>query len=79
LDKKILIKKSGDLAVASNAPTFKQISYTVKNGDTLGQISKKFNINVTDLRKWNNVPKNKADIKPGSKLKVMLEAGQPAT
>lgn len=79
LGQKILIKKSGDLAVASNAPTFKQISYTVKNGDTLGQISKKFNINVTDLRKWNNVPKNKADIKPGSKLKVMLEAGQPTT
>jgi membrane-bound lytic murein transglycosylase D len=70
---KILIKKSGDLAVASNAPVFKQISYTVKNGDTLGQISKKFNVNVVDLRKWNNVPKNRADIKPGSKLKLMVE------
>lgn len=76
---KILIKKSGDIAVASTAPAFKHISYTVKPGDTLGQISKKFNVNVTDLRKWNEVPKNRADIKPGSKLKVLIEAGQPAS
>jgi len=65
--------------VASTAPSVKQISYTVKPGDTLAQISKKFNVNVTELRKWNNVPKNKADIKPGSKLKVMIEAGHPST
>ena len=76
---KIMIKKVGDIAVASNGPTFKQISYTVKSGDTLGQISKKFSVNVTDLRKWNNVPKNSADLKPGSKLKLMVEAGQPTT
>ncbi|MDD4914953.1 MAG: LysM peptidoglycan-binding domain-containing protein [Methylococcales bacterium] len=73
---KIVIKKNGDLAIAANnVPAFKQISYTVKNGDTLGEISKKFNVNVIDLRKWNNVPKNSADIKPGSKLKVMIETG----
>lgn len=76
---KITIKKTGNITVASTAPVIKQISYTVKSGDTLGQISKKFNVNVTDLRKWNNVPKNRADIKPGSKLKLMIEAGQPST
>jgi membrane-bound lytic murein transglycosylase D len=76
---KIVIKKSGDIAVASNAPAFKQISYTVKSGDTLSVISKKFNVNVVDLRKWNNVPKNSADIKPGSKLKVMVETGTPTS
>jgi len=76
---KITIKKTGSITVASTAPAFKQISYTVKPGDTLGQISKKFSVNVTDLRKWNNVPKNKADIKPGSKLKVMIESGHSST
>ena len=75
IGQKILIKKGGDITVASNAPTYKQVSYTVKPGDTLGQISKKFNVNVTDLRKWNNVPKNSAEIKPGSKLKLMIEPG----
>jgi len=76
---KIVIKKTGDIAVASNAPSFKQISYTIKSGDTLGEIAKKFNINVTDLRKWNKVPKNSATLKSGETLKVMVEAGTPAS
>jgi len=77
---KLTIKKSGgSIAVASTAPVIKQISYTVKAGDSLGQISKKFHVDVTDLRKWNNVPKNRSDIKPGSKLKLMIEPGQPST
>jgi membrane-bound lytic murein transglycosylase D len=76
---KIVIKKAGsDITVASNTNilALKQISYTVKSGDTLGQISKKFNVNVTELRKWNNVPKNKADIKPGTVLKLNVENGR---
>ena len=77
---KLTIRKTGGpITVASTAPAIKQISYTVKPGDTLGQISKKFNVNVTELRKWNNVPKNKAEIKPGSKLKVMIETGHSST
>lgn len=76
---KITIKKTGNITVASSAPTFKQINYTIKSGDTLAEISKKFNVNVTDLRKWNNVPKNRAALKPGAKLKVMVETGQPST
>lgn len=75
---KLLVKKGGDMLVAGGVhggPAVKQISYTVRNGDTLGEISKKFNVNVTDLRKWNKVPRNSADIKPGSKLKVMIETG----
>lgn len=77
---KLTIKKTGgNVQVASTAPSFKQISYTVKRGDTLAQISKKFKVNVTDLRKWNNVPKNSAEIKPGSKLKITVETNQPSS
>lgn len=77
---KLTIKKTGgSITVASTAPSIKQISYTVKPGDTLAKVSKKFNVNVTDLRKWNNVPKNRADIKPGSKLKLMVESNHSAT
>lgn len=76
---KITLKKTGNITVASTAPAFKQISYTVKPGETLAKISKKFSVNVTDLRKWNNVPKNRADIKPGSKLKLMIESSQPSS
>lgn len=77
---KLTIKKSsGHITVASAAPVIKQFSYTVKAGDSLGQIAKKFRVDVTDLRKWNNVPKNRADLKPGSKLKVMVEHTHSAT
>ena len=69
---KLLIQKPSEITLAS-ASNSKQISYTVKTGDTLGNISKKFNVSVTELRKWNNVPKNSADIKPGSKLKLTIE------
>ena len=77
---KLTIKRTGaNVQVASAAPSIKQISYTVKPGDTLAQISKKFKVDVTDLRKWNKVPKNRADIKPGSKLKITVEAGHSSS
>lgn len=77
---KLVIKKAGGhIQVASTAPSIKQISYTIKPGDTLSQISRKFKVNVTDLRKWNNVPKNRADIKPGAKLKIMIEASHSSS
>lgn len=77
---KLKIKQTGaNIQLASNAPSHKQISYTVKPGDTLNQISKKFKVNVTDLRKWNNVPRNRADIKVGSKLKITVETGHPSS
>ncbi len=77
---KLTIKKTGGhIQVASAAPSFKQISYTVKPGESLAQISKKFKVNVSDLRKWNNVPKNNASVKPGSKLKITVEAGHTSS
>jgi len=60
---KLTIKKStGHITVASAAPIIKQISYDVKAGDTLTKIAKKMNVDISDLRKWNNVPKNRTDI-----------------
>ncbi|WP_367155303.1 LysM peptidoglycan-binding domain-containing protein [Methylomonas sp. HYX-M1] len=77
---KLKILKTGDaIAVASTGPTFKHISYTVKPGDSLAQISKKFKVNVTDLRKWNNVPKNRSELKPGSKLKITVEVANSSS
>lgn len=77
---KLSIKRAGNnIQVASTAPSFKQITYTVKRGDTLARISRKFKVNVTDLRKWNHVPRNRADIKAGEKLKITVEANQSSS
>ena len=76
---KLLIKKGGDLTVASNTPIFKQISYTVKNGDTLPEIAKHFSVNVSDLKKWNAISKKQTALKAGSKLKITVETSQTSS
>ncbi|MFH2012754.1 MAG: transglycosylase SLT domain-containing protein [Pseudomonadota bacterium] len=47
--------------------------YTVKEGDNLTSISKRFNVEVNSLEMWNNL-KEKNFIYPGQKLKIYKEA-----
>ena len=46
----------------------KHITYTVKSGDTLSGIAKKYHVRVADLKKWNNL-KNDV-IRVNQKLKI---------
>jgi membrane-bound lytic murein transglycosylase D len=69
-------------AVASSAPTRRsgERSYhTVKSGENLGLIAKKYRCNVDDLKNWNNLRSN--TIHPNQRLIVYKPeaAGQPAT
>jgi membrane-bound lytic murein transglycosylase D len=71
---KLTIKAANQQAVASHAVTSsapRSISYTVKQGDSLAQISRKFNVSIADLRKWNS-PAISNSLAPGKKLKVIL-------
>ena len=43
--------------------------YTVKKGDSLWLIARRFDIHVTDLLEWNNLKKNRY-LKPGQTLKI---------
>jgi membrane-bound lytic murein transglycosylase D len=47
--------------------TSEQQIYTVKKGDTLGEISVKFDVSVQDLKRFNNLEQKKI-IKPGMKI-----------
>lgn len=47
-----------------------RITYTVKSGDALGLISDWFDVNVSDLRYWNNIHRNM--IKVGQKLAIYV-------
>ncbi|MEZ4857351.1 MAG: LysM peptidoglycan-binding domain-containing protein [Flavobacteriaceae bacterium] len=59
-----LSEDANDIAKAENPKT-----YTVKSGDTLWSISKKFpNVTVDDLKKWNDISGN--NLKAGTKIKV---------
>jgi membrane-bound lytic murein transglycosylase D len=46
--------------------------YTVKKGDSLWLIARKFDIWVTDLLKWNNLKRNRP-LQPGQILKINTE------
>lgn len=47
------------------------IHYTVKNGDSLYLISRRFNVGINDLKHWNQL--NKKYLKPGQKLKIIVD------
>ena len=64
--------KSVSPQLASASPSIRLINYTVGAGDTLIQISKKFNVSVADLQKSNASTLVKG-LRPGQKLKVITD------
>lgn len=46
----------------------KTVEYVVKNGDNLGNIAKKYNVSISDLKDWNNIEDN--TVKIGDKMIV---------
>lgn len=55
-----------DSTIINTAPVYKPGSYTVKQGDTLYNISKRFNVSIDDLKSLNNI--SDTGIKIGQKL-----------
>ncbi len=63
-------KKTKKLKTKHQPKTQKVITYRVKAGDTLWNISRKYQITVTQIRKWNNLRAHDK-LKPGMKLKII--------
>ena len=62
---------SSEYYVESNTPVVRsseQSTHTVKSGENLGLIAKKYKCTVTDLKEWNNL--TKSNIYPNQKLVV---------
>lgn len=59
---KVAAAKGKQTAKASVQP----VSYTVRQGDTLTDIARRFNVNVNDVRRWNN----SSNIRPGQNIKL---------
>ncbi len=70
-----LLSKSADLSKVSKLRLWlpnKEFIYTIKNGDTLWDIAKAFNLSVTRLTEYNQLsPKD--FLQPGQSLKVPVE------
>jgi len=70
--------KSVNPQLASASPSIRLISYTVGKGDSLTQISRKFNVSVEDLRKSNAATLVRG-LQPGQKLKVIIDNNQSSS
>lgn len=68
-------------ALRDDTPTAKTrqsgTSYTVKTGDSLWSIAKRFNVSESQLRSWNGLG-SKSPLKPGQKLTVASTDKTPA-
>jgi membrane-bound lytic murein transglycosylase D len=51
--------KNYTTSVASSGRTNSSVKYKVKRGDSLGEISKKFDVTIAQIKKWNKLKSNK--------------------
>jgi len=76
LDGGALIKPGQQLVIWKNGKAsgkrVRTVNYTVRNGDSLYLIAKKFNVSINDLRRWNNLSKGKY-LQPGQHLKLHVD------
>ena len=56
----------------------KRIGYKVRRGDSLAKISRKFQVSVAQLRRWNNLPKGKY-LQPGQRLTLYVDVMQTSS
>lgn len=76
LGKKLTIK-SKDTQVASSSSSLQLLKYTVKPGDSLTQISRKFDVSISDIRKSNSEILARG-LRPGQKIKILVDGSQSA-
>lgn len=57
--------------------TRQTVHYTVRRGDSLARISQRFQVSVSDLRKWNSLQEDRY-LKPGQRLKMYVDVTQQA-
>jgi membrane-bound lytic murein transglycosylase D len=46
------------------------LRYTIRKGDSLYRIANKFNIRISDIRRWNKIGKY---LQPGQKIKLYID------
>lgn len=56
---------------AANSAKHSQRYYTVRRGDTVDSIAKRFNVATNDIQRWNNIS-GKRGLTPGDKVALML-------
>ncbi|NOY61937.1 MAG: LysM peptidoglycan-binding domain-containing protein [Gammaproteobacteria bacterium] len=61
------------VALPTRPSVLKRINYRVRNGDSLARISQRFNVSVSQLRRWNGKIARQKYLKPGQRLVVFVD------
>jgi membrane-bound lytic murein transglycosylase D len=72
LGKELVIWLNDGKQTVKKDAIMRNLTYTVRKGDSLARIANKFKVSVKDLQKWNQ-GKLKKYLQPGQKLKVQVD------
>ena len=50
----------------------RNITYKVRRGDSFARIADKFNVQISDIERWNDLDSNKY-LQPGQRLKLAVD------
>ncbi len=64
-------------SVIPEKPPVKRVNYEVRHGDSLPGLSNKFNVTITQIRRWNAMSKGQF-LTPGQNIRVYLHAPMPS-
>ncbi len=53
-------------------PHYRRVYYTVRRGQTVASVAEKFDVSPAQVRRWNELPKHTAALKPGRELVVLV-------
>lgn len=75
VDQKLVVwtKKSTSNSKPADTSVVRKVTYKVRNGDSLAKIAGKFNLSVSDIKRWNPTNGNKKYIQPGDSLKLYVD------
>jgi len=72
----IWTKTPGNKRAQHGRNTIQRISYRVRNGDSLYLIAQKFNVAISDLKRWNTL--SSKYLQPGQKIKLYVDVTRQA-
>jgi len=59
-------------ASSERAVRYRRVYYTVRRGQTVASVAEKFDVSPAQVRRWNELPKRTAALKPGRELLVLV-------
>lgn len=75
--KRVSVRTSAAIKAPPQRHVTQRVGYTVRSGDSLARISRRFNVSVAQLRKWNRLPKGKY-LQPGQYLTLYVDVTRQA-